>query len=121
MKNEKPDNGLGINMRIGELRRALGLKQTELSGGIKMSQTYIGNIENGKRKANDRVITLLSMTYGVNEGWLRTGKGSMFNKGIDPKVDRVIRNFKKLDGLLQDYVLKQIDLAVEYQEKKGKG
>jgi hypothetical protein len=45
----------------------------------------------------------------------------MFSKDNDPKVDRVIRNFKKLDGLLQDYVLKQIDLTVEYQEKKGKG
>jgi hypothetical protein len=45
----------------------------------------------------------------------------MFSKDNDPEVDRVIRNFKKLDGLLQDHVLKQIDLAVEYQEKKGKG
>jgi hypothetical protein len=85
-----------------------------------MSQTYIGNIENGKRKVNGRIISLLSMTYGVNKGWLWMRKGLMFSKDIDPMVDRIIRNFKKLDGLLQDYVLKQIDLAVEYQEKKGK-
>jgi hypothetical protein len=39
MKDVKPDNGLGINMRIGELRKALELKRTELSVGITMSQT----------------------------------------------------------------------------------
>jgi transcriptional regulator with XRE-family HTH domain len=121
MECNLPKDGLEINHRIMEMREALGLKQTELSEGIKMSQTYIGNIETGKRKVNDRLISLLVMTYGVNEEWLRTGNGNMFNKEIDPKTERILRNFKKLDGLLQDYVLKQIDLAVEYQEKKGHG
>jgi transcriptional regulator with XRE-family HTH domain len=119
MMNKLLEDGLEINRRIIEARRALGLKQTELSEGIKMSQAYIGNIENGKRKVNDRFISLLVMTYGVNEEWLRTGTGKMFEKTVDPKTERIICNFKKLDGLLQDYVLKQVELAVEYQKKKG--
>jgi len=56
-------------------------------------------------------------TYGVNEKWLKTGKGVMFEKGRDFKLEEVISNFKKLDELLQDYVLKQIRLTLEYQEK----
>jgi transcriptional regulator with XRE-family HTH domain len=121
MKGHVPDADLYIRRRIGEFRKALGLTQTELAEGIKVSQTYIGNLENGKRMMNDRIISLLVMTYGVNEVWLRTGTGTMFDKSLDIKIDRVVRNFKKLDGLLQDYVLKQLELAVEYQEKKAKG
>jgi transcriptional regulator with XRE-family HTH domain len=117
---ELPEDSLDIAKRIVEIRKTLGLKQTELSASIKMSQSYIGNIENGKRKVNDRVIRLLAMTYGVNEHWLRTGMGFMFDTPVDPKIERITQNFKRLDGLLQDYVLKQVELVVEYHERKGK-
>ena len=60
---------------------------------------------------------MICFTYGVNEKWLKTGKGAMFEEGRDFKLEEVISNFKKLDELLQDYVLKQIRLALEYQEK----
>ena len=42
----------------------------------------------------------------------------MFEKGRDYKMEEVIANFKKLDVLLQDYVLKQVCLALEYQDAK---
>jgi uncharacterized protein Usg len=57
--------------------------------------------------------------YGVNEDWLKHGDGEMFNNGVDLKIDKIIRDFRKLDGLLQDYVMQQIDLAVKYHEKKN--
>jgi hypothetical protein len=43
----------------------------------------------------------------------------MFDQNLDSAVEGIVRNFKKLDGLLQDYVIKQLDLLVEYQEKKN--
>jgi len=63
---------------------------------------------------------MICFTYGVNEKWLKTGKGEMFEKDRDYKLEEVIANFKKLDELLQDYVLKQIRLALEYQENTRK-
>jgi len=42
----------------------------------------------------------------------------MFKKDRDFKLEEVIDNFNKLDGLLQDYVLKQIRLILEYQQLK---
>ena len=60
---------------------------------------------------------MICFTYGVNEKWLKTGEGDMFKNGQNFKLEEVVSNFKKLDGLLQDYVLKQIRLALEYQEK----
>jgi len=42
----------------------------------------------------------------------------MFEKDRDFKLEEVIENFSKLDELLQDYVLKQIRLILEYQQLK---
>jgi hypothetical protein len=64
---------------------------------------------------------MICFTYGVNEKWLKTGKGEIFEKGRDFRLEEVINNFKKLDELLQDYVLKQIRLALDYQEKANNG
>jgi len=50
---------------------------------------------------------------------LTTGKGAMFEEGRNLRLEEVISNFKKLDDLLQDYVLKQIRLALEFQEKSN--
>jgi hypothetical protein len=61
------------------------------------------------------------MTYGVSEEWLKNGSGAMFDGVEDFKLEQIISNFKKLDGLLQDYVLKQLDLLLEYQEKRDGG
>ncbi|GHV10071.1 hypothetical protein FACS189485_23040 [Spirochaetia bacterium] len=109
---------VAINDRIMEVRKALALTQKQFGEGIKVSQAYFGNIELKQRKVNDRIITLICSVYGVNESWLRNGSGSMFDKNLDSTVEGIIRNFKKLDGLLQDYMIKQLDLLVEYQEKK---
>jgi transcriptional regulator with XRE-family HTH domain len=113
-------NDTEIRDRIVEVRKVLGLTQKKFGGGIKVSQAYFSNIELQTRKVNDRIITLICSIYGVNENWLRNGAGPMFDKNLDSTVEGIIRNFKKLDGLLQDYVIKQLDLLVEYQEKKNK-
>jgi hypothetical protein len=43
----------------------------------------------------------------------------MFDKKpADMKLERIIRNFKALDELGQDFVLNLVDRVVEYQEKR---
>jgi len=111
------DKKAGINRRIGEIRKALGLTQQDFSEKLKISQAHASALERNSRTIHDRIIKMICLTYGVNETWLKTGKGDMFEKDRDFKLDEVISNFKKLDDLLQDYVLKQIRLALEYQEK----
>lgn len=111
-------NDTGINKRIGKVRKALKLTQQKFAEGLKISKAHAGAIELGTRKVQDRIITMISFTYGVNENWLKTGRGAMFDEGRDYKLEEVIGNFKKLDDLLQDYVLKQLRLTLEYQEQK---
>ena len=114
------ENDTKISQRIGEVRKTLGLTQQKFAEGLKVSKAHANAMELGKRKVPERIIKIICFTYGVNEKWLKTGKGAMFEKGRDFQLEEVIDNFKKLDDLLQDYVLKQIHLALEYQEKKNK-
>ena len=110
-------NNPGINDRIIKIRKVLGLTQQKFASDLKISRPLASALEHNTRTLHDRYIKMICLTYGVNEEWLKTGKGEMFEKGYDHKLEEVISNFKKLDDLLQDYVLKQVRLALEYQEK----
>jgi len=109
-----------ISQRIKDVRNALGLTQQKLADDLKISQSHAGAMELGTRKIPERIVKMISYTYNVSENWLKTGTGNMFNSGCDYKLEEMINNFKKLDGLLQDYVLKQIRLALEYQEARDR-
>lgn len=69
-----------MNERIRELRKKLGLTQTEFGEKIAMRQTGVAWLESGDRKITDRVITTICAVFDVNEAWLRTGEGEMFPK-----------------------------------------
>jgi hypothetical protein len=58
------------------------------------------------------------MTYGVSGDWLKSGEGVMFEQVIDPRLEQLVADFKKLDDPLKDYVLRQLDFLVKYLEKK---
>lgn len=68
-----------MNRRLRELRKSLKLTQQEFGSKIGLSNTSIGNIENGVINLTDRNISLICQTYNANENWLRTGEGQMFN------------------------------------------
>jgi transcriptional regulator with XRE-family HTH domain len=106
------------NQRILQVRKALGFSQKKFAEGIKLSKTYQGNIELGRQPVNDRIIKLVSMTYGVNEDWLKTGEGDMFDKIEDHKLRQIIEIFKKLDETGQNCVLEQLEVYIKYHRKK---
>jgi hypothetical protein len=70
---------------------------------------------------NDRIIKLISMTYGVSGDWLKSGEGTMIEQMVDPRLEQLIADFKKLDDPLPDHVLRQLDFLVHYLETKGNG
>jgi transcriptional regulator with XRE-family HTH domain len=107
-----------INQRIVETRNAFGYTQKKFAEGIKLSRTYLAEIEANRRRVNDRIIKLISMTYGISGDWLKNGEGAMFEQVIDPRFEQLIADFKKLDDPLKDYVLLQLDFLVKYLEKK---
>jgi transcriptional regulator with XRE-family HTH domain len=120
MKTGNFMNEAEIGKRIMEVRKAAGLSQQEFGDRIKISRTHVGSIEKNQRTINDRLINLICITFDVNEQWLRTGKGAMFDRPKNHKMEKAMINFNKLDDLLQDFVLKEIDSLLEYMNKREK-
>jgi transcriptional regulator with XRE-family HTH domain len=97
------------NDRIRQARKILKLSQAEFAKAIFISNGYIAELECGHKRVNDRIIHLVSLTFGVNEQWLKTGKGELFYKSPDEKLKRMIDLFNKLPPKFQDYVMLQIE------------
>jgi transcriptional regulator with XRE-family HTH domain len=66
--------------RLKLLRKKLGLTQAKFASGIDMAQNSYSQIESGNTILTDKNITLICLTYGVNETWLRDGIGDMFDE-----------------------------------------
>jgi len=97
------------NDRIKQVRLALGMSQAEFARAIFISNGYVAELEGNHRRANDRIIHLISLTLGVNERWLRDGDGAMFYKTPAEKTRRMLSLFEGLPPKFQDYALQQLE------------
>ena len=68
-----------MNQRIREVRVSAGLKQDEFAAQLGLSRNFISLLEGGARVPSDRTIADICREFNVNETWLRTGEGEMFN------------------------------------------
>ena len=66
-----------IHQRVRAVRLALKLTQRQFAKQIGLAQTALCMIELGKNTLTEKVIKLICAEFGVNEQWLRTGKGVM--------------------------------------------
>ena len=67
-----------MNERIKQLRKHLGLNQTEFGARIGVKQTTIAGYERGASTPLDAVVSALCREFNVSERWLREGEGEMF-------------------------------------------
>lgn len=68
-----------MNIRIAEVRKAVNLTQEKFAAQLGLSRNFLWMIEKGDRVPSDRTIADICREFNVNEEWLRTGKGEMFN------------------------------------------
>jgi transcriptional regulator with XRE-family HTH domain len=109
---------MSINQRIKEARKTLNMSQKDFATAICLSNTYLAGIENEVRKANDRIIKLCSLVFGISESWLKEGKGDMFYKSPDKKITQLVSIFNKLPLNFQDYALEQLEGLLKLRGKK---
>jgi hypothetical protein len=95
------------------------MTQTNFSKAIYVSNGYTAEIENGHRVANDRIIHLISLTFGVNEQWLKTGNGEMFSTSPLEQKERILSLFDKLNPRFQEYALTVIDQLLKLQNDRN--
>ena len=107
-----------VNERIRQLRQVLNMSQTDFSKAICVSIGYTAGIENGYKTANDRIIRLICLTFGVNELWLKTGDGEMFHGSPVEKKERILALFNELNPQFQNYALTVIDQLLKLQNGK---
>ncbi len=67
-----------MHERIRKLRKTLELTQQEFGKRIGMKRNSIALIEGG-RNTSEQTIFAICREFNVNEEWLRTGNGKMFN------------------------------------------
>jgi transcriptional regulator with XRE-family HTH domain len=100
---------MSINERIKHLRTTLQMSQIEFAKAVFISNGYIAELEKANRNVNDRIIHLISLTFGVNEAWLKNGQGNMFFTTPSEKLQRLTSLFNELPPKFQDYVMVQIE------------
>ena len=69
-----------MKQRIKRLRKEFGLTQQQFADKLGIKRTTIGNYELGRNEPVDSVISLICDRCHVNETWLRTGNGDMFEQ-----------------------------------------
>lgn len=66
--------------RIKSIRKKLAMTADDFSSKLAVSRTTITNIETGARQPSNQLINSICREFDVNEHWLRTGEGQMFNE-----------------------------------------
>lgn len=104
-----------IGDRIKKLRLSLGLKQVQFSQQVRVSQGYLAEVEKGKKTPSPRVLLAVSTVFGVDEDWLRTGRGrkQRAEDMLLSKEERdVVNLFRRLKPAEQTAFIKQMKAAV---------
>lgn len=104
-----------MNTRIKELRNYLNLNQKEFGQQIGLKSS-ISEIENGNAPITERTIIAICSKFNVNENWLKTGKGQMFNIS-NKKYDEFFSVYNNLNPVLQDFLIQVAKNLLDTQAK----
>lgn len=121
-----------MNERIKELRDALGITLEEFGSRLGVTRTAISRLERGNRGVTDQMAISICREFGVNEQWLRTGDGEMFEQTRETVLDRlameydlsreqrsVIEAFLDLDPQERDVILKYVHNVFDRSAKSA--
>lgn len=76
--------------RIKVLRKELNLTQSEFADKLGATRSIVKNWEYDVVEPTEMVIRHIRNTFNVNEHWLRTGEGEMFQETAQSYVDKLI-------------------------------
>lgn len=105
--------------RLKQLRKTLDLTQQEFADRIGTKRNTIAKYETNTNMPSAAVISLICREFDVNEEWLRTGEGEMFNNLISsdlPLNSDICERFLKIRISLN---MKQCDFAKEIKTTQG--
>lgn len=83
-----------IANRLSKALQRLGIKQKELADRLRVTPGAISGFCTGKFAPSDRTITDICEVTGINEEWLRTGKGPMMEQTSDTIVTELAKKYR---------------------------
>ena len=126
-----------MKSRIKELRNYLGMSGEVFGEKLGLTKQTISRLENGVNGITEQTIKLICQEFNVNEKWLRTGEGEMFepidekelrerllndhaNPNHDPARAAFIKAVVDLSDIELDIVLKFMENTIkEYKKNTG--
>lgn len=91
--------------RIRELRKSLGMNQTEFGDRIGVKQGTVAGYENGLRTPLDTVISSICREFRVSRLWLEQGEGPMLTPQPVADLAQEIRDLMKGEPPLASAVM----------------
>lgn len=88
-----------MKQRIRQIRKSLGLTQSEFGQKIGVAGNTVTGWENGIRIPKEQTLISISREFRVNINWLKTGQGEMF----------LPVSGGTLDGLAEEYGLGELE------------
>lgn len=101
-----------MNERIRELRKMLGISQSEFADTLNLKQNSISLIEIGKRNPSNRTISDICQKFNVSESWIRNGTGEVFIKTPSSTIEKLREEFH-LDDFTCSFVYEYLKLDEE--------
>lgn len=114
-----------VNERFKELRKALGLTQSEFGKILMITTSGVSDIESGRRNVTEQHVKLLCVEpiqgKQVNEDWLRNGSGEMFKeRSPAEEIGYYVEDLLEYDGQgnpFYDMIVEMMKTYVELDEK----
>lgn len=108
-----------IHDRVKTLRENLNFTQAKFAEKISIERSTVSLIERHKRNVTERTIKDICREFNVNEHWLRTGEGTMFNETPpDDELSRYLGQLLKPDH--KNAFIKKIILTYMRLDDDGK-
>lgn len=79
--------------RIREVREHFGLSMEKFGSRIGIGKASISLLESGKNNPSVQTVSLICREFGVNEHWLRTGEGEMFEQTRETVLDKLCAEY----------------------------
>lgn len=121
-----------MDSRIKQIRLSCGLTLEKFGERIGVTRAAVSKWENGDRSIADSMVVSICREFNVNEHWLRTGEGEMFEQTRASVLDRlsteydlsreqrfVIEAFLDLDPQERDVILKYVHNVFDRSAKSA--
>lgn len=101
-----------INENIRDLRKILNITQQEFADKIGSKRNTVAKYETAANTPSAAVVSLICRGFNVNEIWLRTGEGNIYNLPSTER-ERFSSNIAKLKRSNNATVIKWINAIAE--------